>query len=54
MDERTYFRNYGRSLKNMPCEVAAPFIRGHRFSLLPAMDNGWYICVQGGGRLFYS
>lgn len=37
-DERTYFRNYGRSLKNMPCEVAAPFIRGHRFSLLPAMD----------------
>ena len=40
-DQRTYFRSYGRSFVGTPCEISAPFVRGRRFSLLPAMDiNG--------------
>jgi hypothetical protein len=37
-DERTYFRLYGRSLVNQRAIHPAPFIRGDRYSLLPAMS----------------
>lgn len=37
-DERTYFRTYARSLKGQEVEVSAPFVRGRRYTLLPAMD----------------
>jgi transposase len=36
-DERTYFRLYGRAPVNQRAISAAPFIRGDRYSLLPAM-----------------
>ena len=37
-DERTYFKLYGRAPIGMPVEVEAPFVRGDRYTLLPAMD----------------
>lgn len=37
-DERTYFRSYARAPKGQEAEVSAPFVRGHRYTLLPAMD----------------
>lgn len=37
-DERTYFRSYGRALKGQSAEIIAPFVRGQRYTLLPAMD----------------
>ncbi len=37
-DERTYFRSHGHSKKNTRVEIEGPFIRGRRYSLLPAMD----------------
>lgn len=37
-DERTYFRSHGRSKLNTRVEIEGPFIRGKRYSLLPAMD----------------
>ncbi len=49
-DERTYFRSYERSLVNTLCQVRAPFIRGRRFSILPALDvNRIFACkvVEG-------
>lgn len=37
-DERTYFRANARSLRGQDAEVAAPFVRGRRYTLLPALD----------------
>ncbi len=37
-DERTYFRSYGRSLRGIRPIAKAPFVRGKRYTLLPAMD----------------
>ncbi len=36
-DERTYFRSHGRSPRGTRSIAKAPFVRGKRYTLLPAM-----------------
>ena len=49
-DDRTIYRHYGRSPVGTRPEIRAPFVRGTRWSILPAMNvEGYMACrvVQG-------
>lgn len=45
-DERTSFRKYGRGLKGRRISKFAPFVRGVRYSILPAMSMEGYLACK--------
>lgn len=49
-DDRTVYRHYGRAPQGTRAEIRGPFVRGTRWSILPAMSvEGYIACrvVQG-------
>ncbi|KIJ30392.1 hypothetical protein M422DRAFT_187257, partial [Sphaerobolus stellatus SS14] len=45
-DNRTIYRRYGRAHLGNRAIIPARFIRGDRFSVLPALTVDGYICVR--------
>jgi len=45
-DERTIYRHYGRSFLGQRATISAPFVRGDRYSILPAITMDGYVAVR--------